>query len=278
MLILTTEEIEKIIDMKACIDALEEVYRDLHAGQALISPRIDSYVPCGRDDAHYTFKQMGGSWPKKKIQALRIGSDIIAYRKTESGIRQDKLPLAQGRYVGLVQLFDTETGELLAMFPDGLVQTYRVGATNGIAARYLARRDARVIGLIGAGFQARTQLQAVAAVRSIDRVNVYSLRKESREGFAQEWREKLGIDIVPAETAEACVRDADIILSATSTVTPVIQRHWLRKRGPHQLPQKAGDQRRAFPPFRPGRGAQQGSCQAGGSRPAGDPERGLPAA
>ena len=84
MLVLTNEDIEKIIQMQDCIAALEEVYRDLYSDRALISPRVDSYVPCGLEDAHYAFKHMGGSWPRKKIQALRIGSDIICYRDTGS--------------------------------------------------------------------------------------------------------------------------------------------------------------------------------------------------
>src|SRR5258708_3779657 len=78
MLILTNEEIESLLRMDDCIAILEEAYLDLARGMALNSFRGENLAPCGRDDAHYTFKHMGGTWPARQIHALRINSDIIS--------------------------------------------------------------------------------------------------------------------------------------------------------------------------------------------------------
>lgn len=227
MLVLTNEEVERLLDMKECIAVLEEVYLDFSRGEALNSFRSENLAPCGKEDAHYLFKQMGGTWPARKVHALRINSDIISYPNVEGFVRRVKLPAAGGRWVGLVQLYSTETGELLAVFPDGVAQRMRVGAASAIAAKHLARGDAKRLGLIGSGWQAGAQLLAVHAVRPLACVRVYSLREQSRDAFATEMRSKLGIDVQAVETPTKCVRDVDIIAAATSSLGRVIDPAWL---------------------------------------------------
>jgi ornithine cyclodeaminase/alanine dehydrogenase-like protein (mu-crystallin family) len=229
MLILSNEEIEGLISMDECITVLEELYVDLGRGQALISPRMDNLIPCGHEGAYYAFKQMGGSWPKHRIQALRINSDVITHPKVDGRPRRVKVPLADGRWVGLVELFDTETGELVAMFPDGVVQRLRVGATNGLASKRLARADVRRLGLIGSGWQAGAQLMAFLAVHPGLEVKVYSPRRESREAFASEWGQRLGAAIRPVDSAEECAREVDILAAGTSSLVPVVKPEWLRQ-------------------------------------------------
>lgn len=228
MLVLSNEEIEKLIDMSECISALEELYRDMAEGKALSSPRIDNLAPCSHEGAYYGFKHMGGTWPRRTIQALRINSDIVTHPQQNGVHRRVKVPLAGGRWVGLVELFSTETGELLALFPDGVAQRTRVGATNGLGVKYLARTDARRVGLIGAGWQAGTQLMAVLAVRAIEEVKVYSQRKESREAFARDAADKYDASIRAVDTPEECVEGVDVIMCGTSSMLPVVRAEWLR--------------------------------------------------
>lgn len=228
MLVLSNEDIEQLLSMEDCIDIIEQAYRDLAHGRALNSPRVDNIAPCATDGAYYAFKHMGGVWPARRIQALRINSDIVTHPTIAGKRRRVKVPSAQGRWVGLVELFSTETGELLALFPDGVAQRLRVGATNGLAAKYLARPDARRVGLIGAGWQAGAQLMAIRAVRPGVEVSVYSPRRESREAFARGAGEGLGIAVKLVDSAEQCVREADIIMAATSSMAPVIDPAWLR--------------------------------------------------
>lgn len=227
MLVLSNEEIDRLLDMPACIDALAAVYGDYFRGDALNSVRGENLAPSGRADAHYVFKHMGGTWPARGVHALRINSDVIAYPTVGGVGRRVKVPAAGGRWVGLVQLFSIETGELLALFPDGVLQRNRVAATSGLAAKHLARRDAVRVALIGSGWQAQGQLAAIAAVRPIESVRVYSPNEDNRNAFVRRMRGEVEAAIEGVASAEDCVREADIIIAATSSTVPVLQPHWL---------------------------------------------------
>jgi len=229
MLVLSNETIAGLVTMRDCLEALEPLYRDLATGRALISPRVDNISPSAHPGAYYAFKHMGGTWPARGVQALRINSDVITHPLVAGKPRRVKAPLANGRWVGLVFLFSTETGALQAIFPDGVLQRLRVGAANGLALKYLAREDARTLALIGTGWQAGAQLMAALAVRPIARVQVFSPRERSRAAFLAEARAAHpGVEIVAADSAEACVQGADVIMAATSSLVRVIEPHWLR--------------------------------------------------
>ena len=228
MLVLSNEAIAGLISMRDCLEALEPMYRDLAAGRALLSPRVDNISPSAHPGAYYAFKHMGGTWPARGIQALRINSDVLTHPMVGGKPRRVKAPLAGGRWVGLVLLFSTETGALLAMFPDGVAQRLRVGATNGIALKHLAREDAKTLALVGSGWQAGAQLMAALAVRPFTRVQVYSPRAQRRDAFIAEARAAHPqVQIVAADSAERCVQGADVIMAATSSLVRVIEPAWL---------------------------------------------------
>src|SRR6201986_2147781 len=158
-LILSNADAEKLITMPECIAVLEEAYAELAEGRGVSRTRSDSFAPTARDDAVYSLKSMDGIVPKFGVGAVRINSDIITWPKKGNTIRREKVPAAPGnRYVGLVLLFSTENGEPLAIFPDGVMQRMRVGAANGLAAKYLARENAKTLGILGSGWQAGAQL------------------------------------------------------------------------------------------------------------------------
>lgn len=204
--------------------ALEPMYRDLAEERALMSPRVDNIAPTTHPGGYYAFKHMGGTWPAQAIQALRINSDVVTHPMVAGKPRRQKQPLAPGnRWVGLVLLFSTQTGALLAMFPDGVMQRLRVGAASGLALKSLARKDAATLALIGSGWQAGAQLEAALAARPLKEVRVWSPRKESRDAFVAEYPKVKAVD-----TAEACVQGADIIAASTSSMVPVIDPRWLK--------------------------------------------------
>jgi ornithine cyclodeaminase/alanine dehydrogenase-like protein (mu-crystallin family) len=228
MLVLSNEDVERLLPMPDCIAALEPMYADYGSGRALLAPRVDNIAPAKLDGAYYAFKHMGGTWPARGIQALRINSDVITHPLVAGKPRRVKRPLANGRWVGLVLLFSTETGALLAMFPDGVMQRLRVGAANGIAIKHLAREDARTLALIGAGWQAGAQLMAALAVRRFREVRVFSPRKESRDAFVAEARSRhAGVEIRAVDSAQAAAAGADVIAAATSSMVRVIDPAWL---------------------------------------------------
>ena len=229
MLVLSNEAVGRLITMRDCLEALEAMYRDLAAGRALLTPRVDNISSNAHPGAYYAFKHMGGTWPARGVQALRINSDVITHPVVGGKPRRVKAPLAGGRWVGLVFLFSTETGALQAIFPDGVVQRLRVGAANGLALKHLAREEARTLALIGTGWQAGAQLMAALEVRPFTRVQVYSPREHSRQAFVAEARTAHpGVDVVATDSAEDCVRGADVIMAGTSSLVRVIEPRWLR--------------------------------------------------
>src|SRR4029077_13314110 len=132
-----------------------------------------------------------------------------------------------GRFIGLVLLFSTTTGEPLAIFPDGVIQKMRVGATTGLAAKYLSRTDAREVAMLGCGWQAEAQVAAIAEVRNVERIRCYSPNAERRAAFAQMMRGKTGIEIVAAPSGPEAVRGADVVLCATNSWSPVFLADWI---------------------------------------------------
>jgi ornithine cyclodeaminase/alanine dehydrogenase-like protein (mu-crystallin family) len=232
MLVLSNEEIAKLLTIEECMAALEPMYRDVAEEKVLFSPRVDNIVPNPHPEAYYAFKHMGGTWPAQGIQALRVNSDVVTHPLVAGKPRRVKKPLAPGgetgRWVGLVLLFSTETGALLAMFPDGVMQRLRVGATSGLGLKHLARADAKRLAIIGSGWQAGAQLAAALAVRPFSEVRVYSPRRETRDAFVADSLKTYKTKIVAADSAEACVDGADVIAASTSSMVRVIEPRWLK--------------------------------------------------
>ena len=219
MLILSNEDIEKILPVGASLDVLEEAYRDLGNGMAATVPRYDVFSPT-KPNEFYEYKTMSGVLPNRGIAALRLNSSVVKWYEKAGAVRKDKLPVAGGdRYVGLVMLFSTETGEPLAIFPDGYVQKLRVAGASAIAARYLARKDAKVMALLGAGWQASAHLITLTMVRELKQVKVFSPTAESRRHFVEEWRGKIPADLVEAGSAGEAINGADMVICTTNSIS-----------------------------------------------------------
>lgn len=227
-LLLSNDDVVRVLDPRACIDALEVAFADLAAGAAVNRPRSHTYTPLG--DGHwYLFKSMDGAVPRLGIHALRLSSDHTYEFVRDGKRRREKLPAAPGgRYVGLVLLFDIRTLEPLAILHDGELQRMRVGCTSAVAAKHLARDDARVVGLIGCGWQAETQLVALAHVRSIDEVRAYSPSPERTAAFAERVSRRIGRPVRAVRSARESVDGADIVVCATNSHDPVLDGSWLR--------------------------------------------------
>jgi alanine dehydrogenase len=229
MRVLSNAEVEQLLSMPECIETLEQMYADYANDQALLVPRVDNLSPATEADAYYAFKQMGGAWPRRGVQALRINSDIVTHPLVAGKLRRVKQPRANGRWVGLVLMFSSESGALLGIFPDGVMQRMRVGAANGIALKHLARADARCLAIIGSGWQAGGQLMAALVARAFERVRIYSPRAQSRQAFVAAAQERHpGVDIAAVDTAEECVAAADVIMAASSSMQRVLEPAWLK--------------------------------------------------
>ena len=227
-LFLNNEEVDQLLTMKDTMEALEILYREMGEGKAVAAPRSDVHSPTAAAQsaegpmAHY-LKSMSGASPHFGTAALRFSSDIVAWRDSGGGMRREKLPMLPGqRWMGIVLLFSTANGELLAIMNDGVLQRFRVGGANGVATRHMARQNAEIAGLIGSGWQAGTQVMAVCEARKIKKIKVFSPTKANREKFARETSAKLGLEIVPVDSYEAAAKGVDILITSTNARKPFL--------------------------------------------------------
>jgi alanine dehydrogenase len=202
-LILTEREVEDLLDMPSTLDAVEAVLRDQAEGRATNRARRRVALP--RSGLNY----MAAGAPEMGALGMKV------YTVARSGARFYTL------------LFDPEGGELLSILHSDKLGQMRTGAASGVATRHLAREDASTLGLYGAGWQAESQLEAIAAVRDLERVIVHSRSEESRKRFAEKMSERLGMEV---ETTHAPDEPAaqDIVATATSAREPVLLGEWLR--------------------------------------------------
>lgn len=126
-------------------------------------------------------------------------------------------------------VFDPETGQLLAIIDGASMNPLKTAAVGGVAADFLARPDATVATVIGSGPQAFRQVEALATVRQLDRVNVYSRTAAHRRVFAEAAVEEFGLTVVAVDDLERAVSEADVVVTATTASAPVFDGDWLRE-------------------------------------------------
>lgn len=202
-LFLTEEEIDGLLDFPSVIEGVEGILAAQAGGEATNRARRRVALPTG------SLNVMFAAAPTLGLTGLK------AYTATKGG----------ARFYAMV--FSAETGELLSVMQAARLGSIRTGAASAVATKHLAREDASTLGIYGAGGQAETQLEAIAAVRELSRVIVHSRREESRKAFAEKMGEKLGMEI---ETTHAPEEPAaqDIVVTITSAREPVLLGEWLK--------------------------------------------------
>jgi ornithine cyclodeaminase/alanine dehydrogenase-like protein (mu-crystallin family) len=226
MLLINNREVEELLTMKGCLEALEIAYDDLLKGDAVYRPRLDVWVPCERPDGYYRWGTMEGASRKLGVFAIRMKSDIVHW---PDGITEEKHCIQPGTFCGLIMVFSVRNGEPLAIVNDGILQHMRVGACAGLGVKYMARPDASVVGIFGSGGMARSYLLAFHEVRKLTKVKVYSPTKMNRTAYAEEMSRKLGIPVEPVGSGEAVVRDSDIVATCTDSTRVVFDNpEWLK--------------------------------------------------
>ncbi len=232
MLVLTNSDVEKILTMEVCLEAMEESFRANALGEAVNTPWCNMYAQQGESEnspVHYVLRTSMGCVAATGVSAIRINSEIFKWVPVASSKRKVKTTDFEGKpLTGFILLFENATGMPVALMPDRYLDKTRVAATNGLGVKYLARADARTVGLLGTGWQATSQLRAFCCVRPIEEVKVYSPTEANRLHFSQEMSQVLDIPVRAVSRAEEAVRDVDIVAAATNSVDPVIQPEWLK--------------------------------------------------
>jgi len=204
-LLLTEADVRRLLTMPIALEAVEASFRRLAEGTALVHPRRRLHLQ-GFSYLHYMAAADGAGG----YEGLKI------YTSSRHGLRF------------MIPLFRANTGELLAFIEADYLGQMRTGAATGVATKLLARSDAKTIGIIGTGVQAKTQLEAIVAARKVERVFAFGRDASRREKFAEEMTAKLGVPVKATSSAEEALRESEILVTATTTKEPVLQGAWLR--------------------------------------------------
>jgi ornithine cyclodeaminase len=208
MIHLSEDDVRHVLDLREAVDLVETALRDRACSRAVDVARERAHT------SHGTLSILQGAAPEAGVVGYK------AYYATPHGTRSH------------VYLYDAFSGEPLALIEAGWFNVLRTGAASGAATRLLARENAQVVGQIGAGRMGEGQLEAVCAVRPVRRALVYARTRDKLEAFCRRMSERLNLEVVPAESAEAAVRAADIVNVITKSATPVLLGAWL-VRGQH---------------------------------------------
>jgi ornithine cyclodeaminase/alanine dehydrogenase-like protein (mu-crystallin family) len=172
-----------------------------------------------------------GEAQNKPRQRAYMGSSVLQVLPAAYGGRMGHKTYTvatQGRGAAFWVLLFNDNGEMLAIIEADALGQMRTGAASGVASRFMAREDAQTLGIIGTGWQARSQLEAVAHVRNITTIRAYGRDRARRESFCEEMTARVGIEVLPVASAQEAVTDADIVCTMTGSTTPVFDGAWLR--------------------------------------------------
>ncbi len=206
ILVLSQEDVHRALPMRQAIEAMKSAFAQLSSGQA--DAPLRTALDVARHDGVTLF--MPGYLADDDQMALKIVSVF-----TDNPAKG--LPLIHA----LVVVVDATTGAPAAVMDGTYLTALRTGAASGAATDLLARQDSRTAAIFGAGAQGRTQLEAICAVRPIEKAWVYDLATVQAEAYAAEMSERLSLPVHVAETPAEAVRRADVICTATTSCEPV---------------------------------------------------------
>lgn len=203
MLYFTEADVCEMLSMQEAISLMDTAFQRLATGEAINQPRRRLILPSG-SVLHYMAASDGKYFGAKIYSThARHGAHF------------------------LFLLYRAEDAEPLAIFEANFLGQIRTGAASGLATRYMARPESDTLGIIGSGFQARSQLEAMLAVKSFSEVKVWSRDARKRAAFANECSSKLQTGIEAVESAREAVREAAIVVTATNAKEPVVEADWI---------------------------------------------------
>jgi ornithine cyclodeaminase/alanine dehydrogenase-like protein (mu-crystallin family) len=192
-------EVREVLDMPQALKAVEEICRKQATGEVTVHPRRRFELP-GGGFFHY-------------MAAADYSAGFVAMKQ---------YTYVRGKIRFLVPLYEMATGDLRAVMEADYMGQLRTGAASGVATKYLARENSRVAAIIGTGGQARTQLEAIAAVRKLESARAYGRNPVKLEKFCKDMSDLLKLPVTPSASAGEAVRGADIVCTATTSSQPVI--------------------------------------------------------
>jgi alanine dehydrogenase len=212
-LILSREQVQELLDMRAAIEAVESGLVEFSAGQAVMPVRVTTPVP-----AH------GGivlGMPAFLGQTNALGTKIVTVYKNNPS---RGLPTI----LAVVVVNDPETGKVEAIMDGGYLTAVRTAAASAVGTKYLARPESRTLGILGTGVQGFSHLWAMKEVSAVEQVVIYNRSVDKAREFKRQYADRFGLPIEIASNEEAVCRAADILVLATTAAEPIIRREWLK--------------------------------------------------
>lgn len=197
--------VKSLVGMDDALAATEEVFLNVGKGSVTNVPRVRVPLNDG---------------------TLRITAAVLNYCGYY-GVKVSSTTVFGHNAGRVFCLYREEGGELCAVVQVFAMGALRTGAASGVATKYLAKKDARTLGIIGSGRQAKTQVEAVSRVRPIEEIKVFSSKPESRESFRIDVQSRGDVKVTPVDTAQAAVEGCDIVVTATTATQPVLLGKWL---------------------------------------------------
>ena len=213
VLLLSRKDVESVLEMKDAIEAMKSAFSQLSDGSAVLPQRIVISTKKGLS------LYMPAYLPRSESLAVKV---VTVFKDNP---KSHNLPTTLGK----VLLQDVNTGDVVCIMDGGYLTAMRTGAVSGCAIDYLAKDKAETVGLFGTGVQGMTQLWAACVARpTIKKCKVYDIRKDVSKEFALSMSKKLNIEVEIADSAEETVKSADIILTATTSATPIFHGKWIK--------------------------------------------------
>jgi ornithine cyclodeaminase len=210
--VISQDDVERLLPMPACIDLVERALVETSKGRAVLPLRQAVWMPDRTG--------MIGLMPGWLGEPASLGIKIVSIFPGNHGTPYDS-------HQGAVLLFDTQHGQTLAMIDASSITAIRTAAASGVATRALARSDAGDLAILGSGVQAATHLEAMAAVRTLRRVRVWSRSRDNARRFADLVGPRFKLTVEVMASAREAVAGADLVCTTTAAKEPILEGAWL---------------------------------------------------
>ena len=213
MLILSDKEVRSLIDIDELIAVLEQAHIQYSTGKAVMPVRL--VVPLPQIQGRIT------SMPGYLNEDQALGLKVVTYF-------QDNPKQGLPAILATIMLFSAETGKMIAAMDGTYITTMRTACASALATRALANPETPVLGILGAGVQARSHIRALSRVRRLQRIKIFSPSGSSARAVKKDLAAEIGVPIEVTECAEYSVRDADLVVTATTAKAPIVKSDWLK--------------------------------------------------
>jgi ornithine cyclodeaminase/alanine dehydrogenase-like protein (mu-crystallin family) len=227
VLLIDNDASQKLLTMDECLAALEEAFQEEGLGAAVNRTKAAIHMPSTEPGGWMQYVSMEGGIRKLGVVALRIRSHMHTERTMYDHSRHDFYSVVPGKWGGIILLFSAADGTLLAFLNDGHIQHMRVSATSALSAKYMARENARTLGILGSGGMAMTHAWSMSRVKRLRQIKVYSPNPEHRALLVEQLNKDIDVEVIGLDDPRAVVQGSDIVSACTNSNEPVIKGSWL---------------------------------------------------